>query len=277
VPLAALAARRRWSALVLGGTVLVLLLELLPFVFPRFSDLVSLSQSRRAAGFVPFAFALVGAAAVLARGIGILLVPVALAAGIVLEHEFPGDFGTKLEHGGPPVATWIALVGGVAALAVATVLVRSRTSRLGAGRFERPGATAALAVFFFVLPVAVHGFARWDTEFPSDPNALTPGLVAFLRAEVPKRSVVYADLEASYRISAYVPVYVANGPPAHVANTDANRPYARKADLNRFLRSGSLAIPRSYHAGWLVLDRGERVRGNPKLVYRDNQFRVFRL
>jgi hypothetical protein len=26
-----------------------------------------------------------------------------------------------------------------------------------------------------------------------------------------------------------------------------------------------------------VLDRGERVRGNPKLVYRDNQFRVFRL
>ena len=95
---------------------------------------------------------------------------------------------------------------------------------------------------------------------------------------MPKRSVVYADLETSYRISAYVPVYVANGPPAHVANTDANRPtMRRKADLNRFLRSGSLAIPRSYHAGWLVLGRGERVRGSPKLVYRDNQFRVFRL
>jgi hypothetical protein len=214
---------------------------------------------------------------VLARGIGILLPPVALAAGVVLEREFPGDFGTKLAHGGPPVVTWIALVGGVAALAVATVLVRSGTPRLGGARFERAGATAVLAVFLFVLPVAVHGFANWDTEFPADPSALTPGLVTFLRTEVPKRSVVYADLETSYRISAYVPVYVANGPPAHVANTDANRPYARKADLNRFLRSGSLAIPRSYHAGWLVLDRGERVRGNPKLVYRDNRFRVFRL
>jgi hypothetical protein len=277
VPFAAFAARRRWSALVLGGTVLVLLLELLPFVFPRFSDLVSLSQSRRAAGFVPFAFALVGGAAVLARGLGVLLLPVALAAGIVLEREFPGDFGTKLEHGGPSVVTWIALVGGVAGLAVATVLVRSGTSRFGGGRFERPGATAALAVFLFVLPVAVHGFANWDTQFPSDPSALTPGLVAFLRNDVPERSVVYADLETSYRISAYAPVYVANGPPAHVANTNANRPVARKADLNRFLRSGSLAIPRSYHAGWLVLDRGERIRGGAKLVYRDNRFRVFRL
>src|SRR5207249_4122525 len=62
VPLAAAAARRRWSALVLGGTVLVLALELSALVFPRFSDLVSLSQSRRAAGFVPFAVAFAGGA-----------------------------------------------------------------------------------------------------------------------------------------------------------------------------------------------------------------------
>ena len=94
---------------------------------------------------------------------------------------------------------------------------------------------------------------------------------------MPKRAVVYADLETSYRISAYAPVYVANGPPAHVANTRANRPAARRADLNRFLRTQSLAIPRSYHAGWLVLGRGERVRGGATLVYRDNRFRVFRL
>jgi len=277
VPLAALAARRRWSALVLGGTVLVLALELLPFVFPRFSDLVSLSQSRRAAGFVPFAFALVGGAAVLARVAGPLLLPAALAAGISLQLAFPGDFGTKLQHGGPAVATWIAFAGGFAGLVVAAVLVRSRTVRLGGGRLERPGFIAAFAVFLFVLPVAIHGFANWDTHFPSDANALTPGLVAFLRSDVPKRAVVYADLETSYRISAYVPVYVANGPPAHVANTAANRPYARKADLNRFLRSGALAIPRSYHAGWLVLRRDEHVHGRPALVYRDNRFRVYRL
>jgi hypothetical protein len=277
VPLAALAARRRWSAFVLGGSVLVLALELLPYVFPHFSDLVSLSQSRRAAGFVPFAFALVGGAAVLARVAGRLLLPAALAAGIVLQHEFPGDFGTKLAHGGPPVVAWIALWGGVAGLALATVLVRSKTTRFGGGRFERPGAVATLSVLLFVLPVAVHGFAHWDAEVTSDANALSPGLVQFLRRDVPKRAIVFADLETSYRISAYAPVYVANGPPTHVADTRANRPYARKADLIRFLRTGSLAIPRSYHAGWLVLRPRERVRSGATLVYRDNRFRVYRL
>jgi hypothetical protein len=277
VPLAGLAGRRRWSAFVLGGTVLVLLLELVPFVFPRFSDLVSLSQSRRAAGFVPFAFALVGGAAVLARLVGPLLPLGALAAGIVLQDKYPGDFGTKLGRGGPGIATWIALWGGLAALAAATVVVRSRTRHLGGGRLERPGAVAALSVLLFVLPVAVHGFAHWDAGYTQDPNALTPGLVQFLRSDVPKRAVVFADLETSYRISAYAPVYVANGPPTHVADTKANRPYARRADLQRFLRTGSLAIPRAYHAGWLVLGAGERFRGRATLVYRDNRFRVYRL
>jgi hypothetical protein len=123
----------------------------------------------------------------------------------------------------------------------------------------------------------VHGFANWDTQFASDPNALTPGLVRFLRTDVPKRAVVYADLETSYRISAYAPVYVANGPPAHVANTKANRLAARVADLKKFLRTRALSIPRSYHAGWLVLRRGERVRPGATLVFRDNRFRVYRL
>jgi hypothetical protein len=275
VPLAGLAGRRRWSAFVLGGTVLVLALELPSFVFPHFSDLVSLSQSRRAAGFVPFAFALVGGAAVLARLVGLLVLPAALAGGIVLELEFPGDFGTKLAEGGPSIATWIAFWGGVAALAAAAVLVRS--GRFAGGRLERPGAVAALSVLLFVLPVAVHGFAHWDARYTSDANALTPGLVAFLRDDVPKRAVVYADLETSYRISAYAPVYVADGPPAHVANTTANRLAQRVHDLKRFLRTGSLAIPRSYGAGWLVLRRGERSRAGAKLVYRDDRFRVYRL
>jgi hypothetical protein len=101
--------------------------------------------------------------------------------------------------------------------------------------------------------------------------------VSFLRDDVPKRAVVYADLETSYRISAYAPVYVADGPPAHVANTTANRLAQRVRDLKRFLRTGSLAIPRSYGAGWLVLRRGERSRAGATLVYRDDRFRVYRL
>jgi hypothetical protein len=271
-PLAALAARRRWSAFVLGGTVLVLAIELWSLVFPHFSDLVSLSQSRRAAGFVPFAFALAGGAAVLARGLRVLVLPVALGAGIALQLLYPGDFAQRIEHGGPAPAAWIGLWGGLAGIAVATVLARR-----GVRPFERPGLLAGLAVALFVLPVAVHGFANWDAGPQVTGSELTPGLLRFLRTHVPERDVVFADLETSYRIAAYVPVYVAVAPPEHVADTKANRPYERRDDLLRFLRTGDLAIPREYGAHWLVLRRDERVGPGARLVYRDGRFRVYRL
>jgi hypothetical protein len=66
-----------------------------------------------------------------------------------------------------------------------------------------------------------------------------------------------------------------------VANTKANRPYARRADLDAFLRTADLAIPRRYHAGWLVLRAHEDVRRverqglRPR--YRDAGFVVFEL
>ncbi len=147
---------------------------------------------------------------------------------------------------------------------------------------ERPGPVAALAVAAFVLPVVVHGFAHWRAQTTTDGYALTPRLVDYLRRDVPSRAVVFADLETSYRISAYAPVYVCNAPPAHVADTNANRPYARRDDLLRFLRTGSLAIPRSYHAGWLVLRRAHepvaRVEAQgAHAVYRDASFIVFKL
>jgi hypothetical protein len=272
VPLAALASRRRWSAFVLGGMVLLLALELAPFLFPRFSDLVSLSQSRRAAGFVPFAFAFAGGAAVAARALRVVVLPVALAAGIALQLAYPGDFELHIRELGPAYAAWIALLGGLAGIAAAVVLARRRL-----GRYERPGLLAGLAAALFVLPVAVHGFAHWDAPSTDDRYALTPGLVAFLRHDVPARSVVYADLETSYRIGAYAPVYIANAPPTHVADTKANRPGVRRADLIRFLRTHDLAIPRRYGAGWLVLRGRERVGAGAHLVYRDARFRVYRL
>lgn len=264
VPLAGLAGRRRWSAFVLGGSVLVLAIELWSLVFPHFSDLVSLSQSRRAVGFVPFAFALAGGTAVVARLAGAAVLPVALGAGIAVQLAYPGGIG---------VPAWIALFGGLAALA-AVAFRRGRS-------IERPGPLAAAAVALFVLPVVVHGFAHWSASETKDPSALTPGLVRYLRDDVPRRSVVFADLETSYRISGYVPVYVCAAPPAHVADTKANRPDARRADVIRFLRTGDLVIPRRYRAGWLVLRAHEPVKRveaqGARPVYRDASFIVFRL
>src|SRR5205823_5585450 len=113
VPFAALAARRRWAALVLGGSIIVLALELIPFLFTRFSNAASLSQARRAAGFLPFAFAFGGGAFVASRLLRLLVLPVALAAGILLQRSFPGDFSYG-GVGGPAAAAWIALYGGAA-------------------------------------------------------------------------------------------------------------------------------------------------------------------
>jgi hypothetical protein len=271
VPLAGLAARRRWSALVLGGSVLVLALELWSLVFPHFSDLVSLSQARRAAGFVPFAFALAGGVAVATRLIRLAVLPAALAAGIVLQIEHPGDFG-RFSHGVSAPA-WIALFGGLAAIALG--VIRPHLA------LERTGPLAGGAVALFVLPVVVHGFLHWHAAVTTDGKALTPGLVRFLRTDVPQRSVVFADLETSYRISGYAPVYVCNAPPAHVADTNANRPYVRRTALLAFLRTGDLSIPRSCGAEWIVLRRSQPVArveaqgGKP--VYRDARFVAFRL
>src|SRR5205814_3771895 len=129
----------------------------------------------------------------------------------------------------------------------------------------------------FVLPVAVHGFSHWAPEGAGQ-QELSAGLVHALRTEVPKRAVVFSDPETSYRIAADAPVYVANAPPAHVADTKPNHPYVRQADARRFLRTGDLSIPRRYGAGWLVVDAK---RAPPKLalkqVYGDARYTLYKL
>lgn len=271
VPLAVLAVKRRWAALVLGGFVAVLALMLVPELFTRFSDVVSLSQARRAAGFVPFAFAVAGGAAVLARVLSFGALPVALCAGLAFQFAYPGDFGYRLDQGGPALATWIAVFGGAAAL-VAGVFLPKRWSEL-----DRAGPLAAAAVALFVLPVAVHGLANWD-ERPVRGTELTPGLVQALRREVPKGAVVFSDDETSYRIAAFAPVYVASALPGHVADTKANRPYERREDARAFFRTGDLSIPRRYGAGWIVVDRQRsKLPLDLPVVYEDGVYVVYAL
>jgi len=269
IPLAALAARSRWAAFVVGASLPVLALTLADFLFPAFADLVSLSQARRIAGFLPFAFAFAGGCAVLAGLLRGAAVPAALAAGLWLHFTWPGDFG-ELHEGGPSFATWVALAGGLVALPVGFVVERRW------GSLERRGLFAGLAAVLFVLPVAVHGMREWQ-EPPGPRVPLTPGLVQALR-DLPEGGIVFSDLETSYRIAALAPVYVAAGPPAHVADTEDNRPYARRRDVVRFLRTGDLGIPRAYGARWLVVDR-ERSLLRPALpvLHADDRFLLYRL
>jgi hypothetical protein len=269
VPVAVLAARRRWAALVLGGTAAVLALTLVPTLFTHFSDAVSLSQSRRLAGFVPFAFAFAGGAAVLGRMLWLGVLPLALAAGIWLELEYPGNFAYA-GAGGPAFAAWVGLLGGLGALGLGVVLSRWRA-------LERSGLISTAAALLFVLPVAVHGFERWSAR-RSTPSPLTPGLVRALDRLVPDGSVVFSDDDTSYWVGAAKAVYVASDPPGHVADTKANRPYRRREDALLFMRTGDLAIPRRYRAGWILVDRA---RFHPELgllpVYADRRYALYRL
>jgi len=266
-PLAGLASRRRWAAFVVGGSLVVFALMLVPLLFTTLSDVVSISQARRAAGFLPFAFAFAGGMGVLARALGPVVPPLALVTGILLQLVYPGSFEYLLEDTAPAWITWIAVVGAVAALVVG--LVRRRPALETA---------APLAAALFLLPVVVAGLLDWSRPETPAIASLSPGLVTALRDEVAAGSVVWSDAETSYRLAAFAPVYIAVAPPGHVADTEKNRPYERARDARRFQRTVDLSIPLRYGAQYLVVDR---LRGDLKLslpvVYRDDRFRLYRL
>lgn len=266
IPLTVLATKRRWAAYVVGGSLAVFAITLVPWLFAPFSDVVSLSQSRRLAGFLPFAFAFAGGMSVLAALTGPLVAPLALAGGVAFQWLFPGDFGYRLDDGGPAWATWVAVAGALVALVV------------GLRRLRNVERSAALACALFLLPVYVHGLLDWSPSPERRASPLTPGLVAALRNEVPVGDVVYADLESSYRIAAFAPVYVCNAPPGHVADTKKNRPYERRDEARLFFRTGDLSVPRGCGAEWLVVDRDRfDLDLDLPVVHRDGRYTLYRL
>jgi hypothetical protein len=262
VPLAVFGARRRWGAFVLGTTVVLLFVLLVPFVFPSFADAVSISQARRLAGFVPFAFTLAGGLTVLTRLLSWAVLPLALVAGVAIERSWPGDFGYVLKAGGPTWPVWIALWGGLAAI-VAAALVRGKLPVL-----ERDDWLVPAACALFVAPIAV----TTDWTRPMPPQELSPGLVAALRREVTPGDVVLADPETSYWVAAYAPVYVAVAAPSHVGDTKKNRPYERVEDWRRFAKTG--AFPGAYD--WLVVDRARTRARCKRWLYRDARYQLCR-
>jgi hypothetical protein len=271
VPLAGLAIRRRWAAWVLGGFLSIAAVMLVPQLFVLFSDGVSISQARRAAGFWPLSFAFAGGLAVLNALVRGLVLPGALAAGIALQVAYPGDFDYRLEEGGPALVTWFAVLGGSVAFVVGLLLLRRREP------LDKPTLAVALAAALLVLPIAVQAVPDWKASPARQPSPLTEALVEALRDDVAPGDVVYSDPETSYRIAAEAPVYIAVAPPGHVADTEENRPYERRDEAKQFFESGDTGIPRRAGADWLVVDR----RRYPELVleldsaYRDDRYTLY--
>lgn len=255
VPLALLAARRLWSAYVLGATVALALAALVPPLFDRLADTISLFQAVRLAGFLPLPFALAGAAALAGRA-RVVGVGLALAGGIAVEFAYR-DLTT-----GAAWAVWLAALGAACGL-VACVGLRPVSLDSGA-----PSHWAAAAAVAFAVPIAAVGFAgfeRWDTP---DPFGLTPGLTRSLEHDVQPLAVVFAPSVTSYRIAGYAPVRVVVAPPGHVSARTAED-YAERQRAARlfFLEPATTAaeraaILRRYSVQWVVVDK---TRGRPRL------------
>ena len=199
---------------------------LVPRSSRTFADLVSLSQvaarSRLPAVRVRLRRRAGGADALL----GWLVLPVALIAGIVLQLAFPGDFGYRLEDGGP---AFVDLVGRRSA-------ARSRSSspRSSAGRgIARTGRAAApRSPRCCSSSRSACTASRTGRRQRATTSSLPPGLVARSCARTcPSGDVVFSrpgDELPDRRLPR--PSTWPHAPPAHVADTKPNHPYERRAD-----------------------------------------------
>ena len=277
IPIAGLAARRLWAALVLGGGFLLLFMVLVPPVFTVLADLLSLSQARRIPEFLPVSFAVVGGCVVLAR-LRVWGVAAAAAAGVLLVLLYPGEFtstrGNFYIHGGPSWAVWLGCVGALAALLYGAWRPR---------RGPEPGRWALVAALAFVLPVAVSGLSR--VERASADNLLTPAVIQAVRADTSEGDVVFSDRATAYRIAAYAPVDINASSPGHVAVVRANHVFARARDARLFFGDDRLtdaereAILQRWGADWVLVNKE---RSHPQqfldrfpVVYDDDRFALY--
>ena len=269
IPIAGLAAPKRWAAYVLGGSLAVLGLVLVPWAFDTLTDVVSVSQGRRLAAFIPIPFAIAGAASVLGPlPVGGLPGRVRLRRAVAA--RLSGRVSYFLVEGGPGWPVWVAL-GGAAIALVAGAIVR-RSVPLGP-----PIWTAAVALSL-VAPVGArgHGLSQAGRAGSVPPHSRVSSRRSAPRSR--PRDVVFSDLETSYRIEGYAPVYVSAAPPAHVADTKDNYPQKRRDAVIRFLNSGSVSIPRRFHADWIVVaNRRFDLKLDLPKAYEDSRFTLYRV
>jgi hypothetical protein len=271
IPLAAFAARRLWAALVLGASLCILTLVLVPPLFTALSDALTLSQARRLPQFLPVAFAVVGGCAVLSR-LRVVGATMAAGAGLLFVLLY---FSYHYEPLGPAWVVPVAVAGGLAAIAAGAFV---RTSEGHDDRFW------LVAIVAFVLPTAVAGLA--GVERGSADRSLTPGVIQALRSDVPAGDVVFSDRRTAYATAAYAPVYINASTPTHAADTRKNQLVRRSHDATRFFNGSSLSDPTRegildrWRADWVLVDKRrphpEAFLRRLRLVYEDGRFALYK-
>jgi hypothetical protein len=273
VPLALLAARRRWAAYVLGGTAVLSVVALVPPVFERFADVISLSQAVRLAGFLPLPFALAGAA-VLAARFGIVGAVASLTAAAAFELAY-GSAAT-----GAGWAVWLAALGSTCGLAAFGLLPRPALDPRSVPRWT------AITAVALTLPVATAGLGRFERWNTPDPFGLTPGLVRALDQDVSPLAVVLAPSVTSYRLAGAAPVRVVVVPPGHVAFNSGEDYRARSRAVHRFFLEPAVSpvdrvdTLRRYSVDWVIVDKSRARPTLPlvlQLVYEDRRYALYRV
>ena len=119
LPLAALAARRRWGSFAAGGSALILVLALTPALFTPFAKAVSVGQAARLVIFLPLGVAVAACGSRLARS------PPRRRARRSRGDQPGPRLSRRMDvlrrHPGPAWPVWLALAGVIAGLAVAAL------------------------------------------------------------------------------------------------------------------------------------------------------------
>ncbi len=254
LPLAALA-RRRAAALAVGGGGAILATMVVPPLFEVLTHVLSISQSRRVALFLPLAL-IVAAGAAGAAGLATsrrrraLVLGCALAAGLAT---------VLLEGAASDRRLAVPLALGALALGVLALLVRGRRGHGAAA----PAPLVVLGVGLLALapPVGREAVRALVRERPPSTVEVPPSVAAAVAA-LPGRPVLVSTLGVGYLLPTYADVQVYAALPKHVANTARNDPYRRAAVTERILdprtapalRARLLAQTR---AGYLLLPPSE--------------------
>lgn len=273
-PLAVATTRTRAAAFIASGTAVVILTLIVPWAFTPFSDVMSMSQARRFLFYLPWGFALVGGALVLAR-FRHLAVGLALLAGCVLQILYPGDFNYRLVDPGPGWVAWFA------ALAVVVVFAVGAASKLHLGYRE---AWTIPIIVAFALPIAVAGVPDADVG-KRDVTAMPPELVHAVRRNVDREDVLMAPTDLAYRLTARAPVYVVAVSRAHSADTLVNRHGERRSDVDAFFNANISSaqaeqILRRWDVQWLLINKHQphpqEVVGALKPVFDGPRYALYR-